>query len=41
VVGLYPVLSALFGFLLLGERLTRPQAAGESLAMTGIMQVSV
>ena len=41
LVGLYPVVSVLLGVLLLGERLSRTQAAGATLAMTGVLLVSV
>lgn len=40
LVGLYPVVTALLGTLLLGERLTRVQASGATLAMIGVMLVS-
>lgn len=39
--GLYPVVTALLGTLLLGERLTRIQATGATLAVVGVMLVSV
>jgi len=41
LVGLYPVITALLGVLVLGERLTRMQASGATLAMAGVMLVSV
>lgn len=41
LVGIYPVITALLGVILLGERLTRIQATGATLAMTGVMLVSV
>jgi drug/metabolite transporter (DMT)-like permease len=39
--GLYPVVTALLGALLLGERLTRLQGTGAILAVVGVMLVSV
>jgi drug/metabolite transporter (DMT)-like permease len=39
--GLYPVVTALLGTALLGERLTRLQATGATLALLGVMLVSV
>jgi drug/metabolite transporter (DMT)-like permease len=41
LMGLYPLVMVLLGVLLLGERLTRMQATGAALAITGIMLVSV
>jgi drug/metabolite transporter (DMT)-like permease len=41
LVGLYPVITALLGVILLGERLTRVQTSGAVLAMTGVMLVSI
>jgi drug/metabolite transporter (DMT)-like permease len=41
LVGLYPVVTALLGVAVLGERLTRLQATGVTLALTGVMLVSV
>ena len=41
LVGLYPLITALLGVLFLGERLTRIQASGAALAMTGVMLVSM
>jgi drug/metabolite transporter (DMT)-like permease len=41
LVGLYPVIVALLGVVFLGERLTRAQATGASLAMTGVILVSI
>jgi drug/metabolite transporter (DMT)-like permease len=41
LVGLYPVVAALLGVVFLGERLTRVQATGATLAMAGVMMVSV
>ncbi len=41
LVGLYPVITALIGVLVLGERLTRVQASGATLAMAGVMLVSI
>ena len=41
LVGIYPVITALIGVVLLGERLTRIQATGATLAMAGVMLVSV
>jgi drug/metabolite transporter (DMT)-like permease len=41
LVGIYPVITALIGVLLLGERLTRIQTTGATLAMAGVMLVSV
>jgi drug/metabolite transporter (DMT)-like permease len=41
LAGLYPVVSVLLGVFLLGERLTRLQAAGATLAITGVVLVSV
>jgi drug/metabolite transporter (DMT)-like permease len=40
LVGLYPVVTALLGVVLLGERLTRLQGTGAILAMAGVMLVS-
>lgn len=40
LVGLYPVISALLGVALLGERLTRIQTSGAILAMAGVLLVS-
>jgi drug/metabolite transporter (DMT)-like permease len=41
LIGLYPVITALLGIILLGERLTRLQSAGATLAMVGVILVSV
>jgi drug/metabolite transporter (DMT)-like permease len=41
LVGLYPVIVALLGVVFLGERLTRVQATGATLAMAGVLLVSV
>ena len=41
LVGLYPVVMVLLGVVFLGERLTRIQATGATLAITGVMLVSV
>lgn len=41
LVSLYPVIVALLGFAILGERLTRAQALGATLAMVGVLLVSV
>ena len=41
LVGLYPVVAALIGVVALGERLTRIQASGATLAMAGVLLVSV
>ncbi len=41
LVGLYPVVAALLGVVFLGERLTRVQATGATLAMVGVVLVSV
>lgn len=41
LVGLYPVITAMLGVALLGERLTRIQTSGAVLAMTGVMLVSL
>jgi drug/metabolite transporter (DMT)-like permease len=41
LVGIYPVFTALVGVALLGERLTRIQASGATLAMAGVLLVSV
>ena len=41
LVSLYPVIVALLGFVFLGERLTRAQAIGATLAMAGVLLVSV
>jgi drug/metabolite transporter (DMT)-like permease len=41
LVGLYPVIVALLGVVFLGERLTRVQAIGATLAMAGVLLVSV
>jgi drug/metabolite transporter (DMT)-like permease len=40
LVGLYPVVTALLGTVVLGERLTRLQATGATLALVGVMLVS-
>jgi drug/metabolite transporter (DMT)-like permease len=40
LVGLYPVIVALLGVVFLGERLTRVQATGATLAMAGVLLVS-
>ncbi|MFN8592786.1 MAG: DMT family transporter [Thermomicrobiales bacterium] len=39
--GLYPVVTALLGTVLLGERLTRLQTTGATLAVIGVLLVSV
>jgi drug/metabolite transporter (DMT)-like permease len=41
LVSLYPVIAALLGFVFLGERLVRAQAIGASLAMAGVLLVSI
>ena len=41
LVGLYPVVMVLLGVVFLGERLTRIQASGASLAIAGVLLVSV
>lgn len=41
LLGLYPVVTALIGVAVLGERLTRLQATGATLALIGVMLVSV
>jgi drug/metabolite transporter (DMT)-like permease len=41
LVGLYPVIAALLGVVFLGERLTRVQTAGATLAMAGVLLVSI
>ena len=41
LVGLYPVIVALLGVVFLGERLTRAQAIGATLAMVGVLLVSI
>ena len=41
LVGLYPVIVALLGVVFLGERLTRVQTIGATLAMAGVLLVSV
>jgi drug/metabolite transporter (DMT)-like permease len=41
LVGLYPVIAALLGVIFLGERLTRVQATGATLAMVGVLLVSI
>ena len=41
LVGLYPVVMVLLGVVFLGERLTRLQATGATLAITGVLLVSV
>jgi drug/metabolite transporter (DMT)-like permease len=41
LVGLYPVVAALLGVIILGERLSRVQATGATLAMAGILLVSM
>ena len=41
LVGLYPVIVALLGVVFLGERLTRVQAIGATLAMAGVLLVSI
>lgn len=41
LVGLYPVVAALLGVVFLGERLTRAQAIGATLAMAGVLLVSI
>jgi drug/metabolite transporter (DMT)-like permease len=41
LVGLYPVIVALLGVVFLGERLTRAQATGATLAMAGVLLVSI
>ena len=40
LMGLYPVITALLGVVVLGERLTRMQASGAILAMAGVGLVS-
>ena len=40
LVGLYPVVMVLLGVLFLGERLTRLQTSGATLAITGVLLVS-
>ena len=40
LIGLYPVVTALLGIVLLGERLTRVQSAGATLAIAGVLFVS-
>jgi drug/metabolite transporter (DMT)-like permease len=41
LVSLYPVIVALLGVVFLGERLTRPQTIGATLAMAGVLLVSI
>ena len=41
LVSLYPVIVALIGFVFLGERLTRAQTIGATLAMAGVLLISV
>jgi drug/metabolite transporter (DMT)-like permease len=41
LVSLYPVIVAVLGFVFLGERLSRTQASGATLAMVGVLLVSV
>jgi drug/metabolite transporter (DMT)-like permease len=41
LVGLYPVIVTLLGVVFLGERLTRAQATGTTLAMVGVLLVSI
>jgi drug/metabolite transporter (DMT)-like permease len=41
LVGLYPVIVALLGVVFLGERLTRVQATSATLAMAGVLLVSI
>ena len=41
LLGLYPVVTVLLGTILLGERLTRVQSVGATLALAGVMLVSV
>jgi drug/metabolite transporter (DMT)-like permease len=41
LVNVYPVIVALLGFVILGERLTRAQAIGAALATAGVVLVSV
>jgi drug/metabolite transporter (DMT)-like permease len=41
LVGLYPVIVALLGVVFLGERLTRAQTTGATLAMAGVILVSI
>ncbi|HEX2280795.1 MAG TPA: EamA family transporter [Thermomicrobiales bacterium] len=41
LVGLYPVIVTLLGVAFLGERLTRAQATGATLAMVGVLLVSI
>ena len=41
LLGLYPVVTALLGVIFLGERLTRTQTSGVTLAMVGVMLVSI
>jgi drug/metabolite transporter (DMT)-like permease len=41
LVGLYPVVMILLGVVFLGEWLTRLQATGAALAITGVLLVSI
>ncbi len=41
LVGLYPVVMVLLGVVFLGERLTRVQATGATLAIAGVLLVSI
>lgn len=41
LMGLYPVVTALLGVFLLGERLTRVQTSGATLALVGVMLISI
>jgi drug/metabolite transporter (DMT)-like permease len=41
LVGLYPVVMILLGVVFLGERLTRIQATGAALAISGVLLVSI
>jgi drug/metabolite transporter (DMT)-like permease len=41
LVGLYPVIIVLLGVVVLGERLTRLQGTGASLAIAGVLLVSI
>ena len=41
LMGLYPVVTALLGTILLHERLTRLQTTGAVLALLGVMFVSI
>jgi drug/metabolite transporter (DMT)-like permease len=41
LMGLYPVVTALLGTIFLHERLTRLQTTGATLALIGVMLVSL